>query len=221
MVSRRGIAGRADRTRRSRRLVPAVQDADDVPPQQCSAGTPFRVAINDQPANPWNSAGDIPAVGMPKYIPSDTPVPGRFLTMLPEDTPEYAVAGLAADLVAGHGTIVDVFPTVAGFSFTGSDAQAQAMSDDGRVESVEQDSYGQETWHRDPLRDRAGAGRRRHGREILTVYGVAGQAGSRRGQHSSQQPQAVEHLVNVRHPGCRERLLHPHYPDRPALAAHP
>jgi subtilisin family serine protease len=122
------------------------------------AGTRFWASINDQPANPWDSVGEIPEVAMPKFIPSEYPVPGRYLAMFPEDTPESSVEGLANELVAAYGgTIEDVMPGVAGFSFTGNDPQAQAMSADGRIESVEQDTYGQPTieWHQDRVDQRA------------------------------------------------------------------
>ncbi|MEO6191808.1 MAG: S8 family peptidase [Thermoanaerobaculia bacterium] len=121
-------------------------------------GTRFWVAINDQPANPWNSAGDVPAiVATPKFVTSDAPVPNQYLATFSESTPESDVQSLASSLVATYGgTILDVFPAVQGFSFTGNDAQAQAMSQDYRVESVEQDSYGQpfEYWHRDRIDQR-------------------------------------------------------------------
>ncbi|MFG3685497.1 S8 family peptidase [Micromonospora sp. NPDC047740] len=108
------------------------------------AGTRFWTAINDQPANPWNSAGDLPtSVPQPKFLTSEAPVPGQFIAMLPESTAPEDVAGIAASLVAGYGgTIIDTMESGM-FSFTASDAQAQAMSLDSRVESVEQDTYGQ------------------------------------------------------------------------------
>lgn len=126
---------------------------------QLPPGTRFWTAINDQPANPWNSAGQVPAVTLPKFIPSETPVPDQYLAMFSEDTPETDVQSLANSLVATYGgTILDVFPAAQGFSFTASDAQARAMSEDYRVESVEQDSYGQESqaepWHRDRIDQR-------------------------------------------------------------------
>lgn len=125
---------------------------------QVAAGTRFWVAISDQPANPWNSAGQVPAVvAVPKFITSDAPVPNQYLAMFSESTPESDVQSLADSLVATYGgSIIDVFPAVQGFSFSGNDAQAQAMSQDYRVESVEQDSYGQELeeWHRDRIDQR-------------------------------------------------------------------
>ncbi len=124
---------------------------------QLAAGTRFWTAINDQPANPWNSTGNVPAVTPPKFIPSEAPVPNQYLAMFSESTPEYDVPSLANSLVATYGgSIIDVFPAAQGFSFTGNDAQAQAMSQDYRVESVEQDTYGQplEEWHRDRIDQR-------------------------------------------------------------------
>lgn len=125
---------------------------------QVSTGTRFWTAISNQRANPWNSAGDIPAtVTTPKFILSDAPVPGQYLVMFSETTPTSDVAPLANNLVATYGgTIIDIFPSVQGFSFTGNDAQAQAMSQDFRVETVEQDSYGQpsEYWNRDRVDQR-------------------------------------------------------------------
>ncbi|MFG2042886.1 S8 family peptidase [Dactylosporangium sp. NPDC048998] len=107
-------------------------------------GTRFWTAINDQPANPWDSAGDMPAsVAQPKFLTSEAPVPGQFIAMLPESTSPDDVAGIANSLVATYGgTIIDTMESGM-FSFTASDAQAQAMSLDSRVESVEQDTYGQ------------------------------------------------------------------------------
>lgn len=124
------------------------------------AGTRFWVAIDDQPANPWNSAGEVPTLAVPKFLPSEAPVPDQYVAMFPEGTPESAVADLANALVAAHGgSIIDVFPSVGGFSFNASDAQARAMSDDSRVETVEQDSYGQHLshvpWHLDRVDQRA------------------------------------------------------------------
>jgi subtilisin family serine protease len=125
---------------------------------QLTPGTRFWTAINDQPANPWSSAGQVPEVTLPKFIPSDAPVPNQYLAMFPETTPESDVESLANSLVATYGgTILDVFSAAQGFSFTGSDTQAQAMSQDYRVESVEQDSYGQPSqyvWHRDRIDQR-------------------------------------------------------------------
>lgn len=127
---------------------------------QLTPGTRFWVAINDQPANAWNSAGEMPAsVAPPKFITSDTPVPNQYLTMFGEDTPESDVEWMANDLVATYGgTILDIFPAAQGFSFISNDAQAEAMSQDYRVESVEQDSYGFESqaqpWHRDRIDQR-------------------------------------------------------------------
>ncbi len=125
---------------------------------QIPTGTRFWVAINDQPANPWDSAGTVPTVIFPpKFIPSEMPVPNQYLAMFGEDLPEAEVESLASSLVAIYGgTILDVFTSVQGFSFTGDDTQARAMSEDYRVESVEQDSYGQpaEHWHRDRIDQR-------------------------------------------------------------------
>jgi hypothetical protein len=126
---------------------------------QLAPGTRFWTAINDQPANPWNSAGSVPAVTPPKFFPADQPVPNQYLAMLPESTPEADVQSLANSLVATYGgTILDVFPAAQGFSFTGNDTQAQAMSQDYRVESVAQDSYGQPDqaapWHLDRIDQR-------------------------------------------------------------------
>jgi subtilisin family serine protease len=121
-------------------------------------GTRFWAAISDQPANPWNSAGALPAtVATPKFITSEAPVPNQYLASFSETTLEGDVQGLANNLVAAYGgTILDVFPAVQGFSFTGTDAIAQAMSQDSRVESVEQDTYGQpsEYWNDDRLDQR-------------------------------------------------------------------
>ncbi len=126
---------------------------------QLAAGTRFWVAINDQPANPWNSQGSVPVVSPPKFFPSEAPVPNQFMAMVREDTPESNVAALANGLVAQYGgTIIDVFPAVLGFSFNASDAQARAISADSRVESVDQDGYGQPTqaapWHLDRVDQR-------------------------------------------------------------------
>lgn len=127
---------------------------------QLTPGTRFWTAINDQPANAWNSAGDMPAtVATPKFVTSDTPVPNQYLAMFSEETSESDVEWMANDLVATYGgTIIDIFPAVQGFSFTGNDAQAESMSQDYRLESVEQDSYGQESqaqpWHRDRIDQR-------------------------------------------------------------------
>jgi subtilisin family serine protease len=121
-------------------------------------GTRVWVAINDQPANPWNSEGDMPVPAVPKFFPSDAPVPNQFLAMLPEDTASSDVEPLANALVAQYGgTIIDIFESVQGFSFTADDGQAQAMSGDWRVESVEQDTYGleqQAEWHLDRVDQR-------------------------------------------------------------------
>jgi subtilisin family serine protease len=121
-------------------------------------GTRFWVAINDQPANPWNSAGQVPPVTPPKFFPSEAPVPNQYLAMFSEDTLEADVAPLANSVAAAYGvTIIDIFEDVQGFSFTGNDTQAQAMAQDSRVESVEQDSYGQPsqaTWHLDRIDQR-------------------------------------------------------------------
>ncbi|WP_158502218.1 S8 family peptidase [Vitiosangium sp. GDMCC 1.1324] len=122
---------------------------------QIPAGTRFWVAINNQPANPWNSAGDMPTDV--KFIPSEAPVPGQFVVMFSESTPSDQVATLANSLLAAYGgTLIDVLPAVQMFTFSGSDAQAQSMSLDSRVESVEQDSYGQEliAWHLDRVDQR-------------------------------------------------------------------
>jgi subtilisin family serine protease len=121
------------------------------------AGQRFWVAIEDQPANPWDSAGEIPAVQMPKFVPSDAPVPNQYLALLPEGTPESSVEGLAQQLLSAHGgTMIDLFPAVLGFSFNASEAQARAMSADPRVESVDQDSYAeaQIEWHQDRVDSR-------------------------------------------------------------------
>jgi hypothetical protein len=124
-------------------------------------GTRFWTAINDQPANPWNSAGTVPTtVAVPKFVTSEAPVPNQFMGMFSEATPDSDVPALANSLAAAYGvTILDIFPTAEGFSFTGTDAQAQAMSQDSRAESVEQDSYGQTSqmpyvWHLDRLDQR-------------------------------------------------------------------
>ncbi|WP_378273108.1 S8 family peptidase [Amycolatopsis samaneae] len=111
------------------------------------AGTRFWTAINDQPANPWNSAGTLPAPGSvtpPKFLTAEWAVPGQFIASLPVATPESQLATVAAELVGRHGgTLLDVLPGTNGFSFTASDAQAQAMSADPKVETIEQDSYGE------------------------------------------------------------------------------
>lgn len=121
-------------------------------------GTRFWVGINDQPANPWNSAGVMPAtLAPPKFVESEAPVPDQYLAMFGEDVPESEVEALAGSVAASYGvTVLDVFTSVQGFSFNGSEAQARAMSADARVESVEQDSYGQpsEEWHRDRVDQR-------------------------------------------------------------------
>jgi len=121
-------------------------------------GTRFWTAISDQPANPWNSAGTVPTtVATPRFVTSDAPVPGQFLGVFSEATPESDVPSLANSLAAAYGvTILDIFPAAQGFSFTGTDTQAQAMSQDSRLETVEQDSYGQpsEYWHRDRVDQR-------------------------------------------------------------------
>ncbi|SDX60862.1 S8 family peptidase [Lysobacter enzymogenes] len=124
---------------------------------QLPAGARFWTAIDDQPANAWNSAGDVPAVQVPKFLPSEAPVPDQYVVSLREDTPDSSVETLAQDLLNRYGgTVINVFPTVQGFSFTGSAAQAQAMSDDALVESVEEDTYGEaaESWHRDRVDQR-------------------------------------------------------------------
>lgn len=121
------------------------------------AGARFWTAIDDQPANPWNSAGDIPAVQVPKFMPSEAPVPDQYVVMFSEDTPEADVEPLSQALLSSYGgTVINVFPSVQGFSFTGSQSQALAMSADSRVESVEQDTYGEpaEYWHRDRIDQR-------------------------------------------------------------------
>jgi subtilisin family serine protease len=122
------------------------------------AGTRFWVAINDQPANPWNSAGAVPeTVPTPKFVLSEAPVPGQYLAMFSEDTPEDSVDLMARMIASSYGvTLLDIFSAVQGFSFTGSEAQARAMSEDSQVESVEEDSYGQpaEYWHLDRIDQR-------------------------------------------------------------------
>lgn len=121
------------------------------------AGTRFWAAINDQPANPWNSVGDVPSIQPPKFFPSDAPVPDQYMAMFSEDTPEASVEPLAKQLVAAYGgTLLDVFPSTQGFSFNASDAQARAMANDAQVESVEQDGYGQpfEYYHLDRIDQR-------------------------------------------------------------------
>lgn len=122
------------------------------------AGTRFWVAINDQPANPWNSAGEMPTtLALPKFVESEAPVPDQYLAMFPEATPESEVEALATGVAAAYGvSVLDVFTSAQGFSFNGTEAQARAMSADARVESVEQDSYGQPTeeWHRDRVDQR-------------------------------------------------------------------
>ncbi len=121
-------------------------------------GTRVWVAINDQPANPWNSAGDMPAsVPLPKFFPSDQPVPNQYLALFSEDTAEGDVETLANSLAAQYGgTIIDVLSAVQGFSFTASGAQARAMANDPRVESVDEDTYAQPTseWQLDRVDQR-------------------------------------------------------------------
>ncbi|WP_158502073.1 S8 family peptidase [Vitiosangium sp. GDMCC 1.1324] len=122
---------------------------------QLPAGTRFWVAIKDQPANPWNSAGDMPTTV--KFIPSEAPVPGQFIVMFSESTPSDQITSLANNLISAYGgSIIDVLPAAQMFTFSGSDAQARAMSQDSRVESVEQDSYGQEytSWNQDRVDQR-------------------------------------------------------------------
>jgi hypothetical protein len=121
-------------------------------------GTRFWVAINDQPANPWNSAGDIPATPVPRFFTDELPVPNQFIAMFTENTPESEIATRAAALVATYGgTIKHVYDGVKGFSFNAADAQALAMSNDPQLESVEQDGYAeaqQAEWHLDRIDQR-------------------------------------------------------------------
>ncbi len=131
---------------------------------QVPAGTRFWTAIDDQPANAWNSAGEVPAVQVPKFLPSEAPVPGQYVVSFREDTPDGSVEALAQDLLNRYGgAVINVFPSAQGFSFTGTAAQAQAMSADAVVESVEEDTYGEpaEYWNRDRVdqRERPGDGR--------------------------------------------------------------
>jgi subtilisin family serine protease len=122
-----------------------------------ATGQRFWVAIDDQPANPWDSQGEVPPVQIPKFHPSEAPVPDQYLAMFPETTPESSVDTLARELVATYGgSLIDIMPAVQGFSFNASEAQARAISADPRVESVDQDSYGQEyvEWHQDRIDSR-------------------------------------------------------------------
>lgn len=121
------------------------------------AGQRFWVAIDDQPANPWDSQGDVPVVQIPKFHPSEAPVPDQYLAMFPEETPESSVDALARELVAAYGgSLIDIMPAAQGFSFNANEAQARAISADPRVESVDQDTYGQEyvEWHQDRIDSR-------------------------------------------------------------------
>jgi subtilisin family serine protease len=122
------------------------------------AGTRFWVAINDQPANPWNSAGDIPATPVPRFFTAELPVPDQYIAIFTESTPETEIATRAAGLVSTYGgTILNVFDAVQGFSFNATEAQALAMSNDPQLESVDQDSYAEATqaqWHLDRVDQR-------------------------------------------------------------------
>lgn len=121
-------------------------------------GTRFWVAINDQPANPWNSAGDIPPTPVPRFFTTDLPVPDQYIAMFTENTPESEIATRAAGLVSTYGgTILNVFDATQGFSFNATEAQALAMSNDPQLESVEQDGYAEATqaeWHLDRVDQR-------------------------------------------------------------------
>lgn len=122
------------------------------------SGQRFWVAINDQPANAWNSAGNLPTVMVPKFLPSDAPVPNQYLAMFPETTPASSVDALANELLRVYGgTLIDSFSSSLGFSFNANEAQARAISEDTRVESVDEDSYGQPfvEWHQDRVDQRA------------------------------------------------------------------
>ncbi|XXF80007.1 S8 family serine peptidase [Myxococcaceae bacterium GXIMD 01537] len=103
----------------------------------------FWVAINDQPANPWNSVGEVPPPpAPPKFFENENAIPGRFIVLFPETTAPGSVASLAQTLVATYGGSVETVYSTAlmGFVLLGSDAQARAMSNDSRVESIDQDS---------------------------------------------------------------------------------
>lgn len=121
------------------------------------SGQRFWAAISDQPANAWNSAGVIPPVQIPKFIPSEARVPDQYIAMLPESTPESSVATIAQDLLATYGgTLIDGMPAAQQFSFNATEAQARAISNDPRVESVDEDTYGQPfvEWHQDRIDQR-------------------------------------------------------------------
>ena len=126
--------------------------AGDIP-----SGQRFWAAISDQPANAWNSAGVVPPVQIPKFMPSEARVPDQYIAMLPESTPESSVDAIARNLLATYGgTLIDSMSAAQQFSFNATEAQARAISNDARVESVDEDTYGQPfvEWHQDRVDQR-------------------------------------------------------------------
>ncbi|GMU06373.1 hypothetical protein ASNO1_26260 [Corallococcus caeni] len=107
----------------------------------------FWVAINNQPANPWNSSGAEPPPPVPpKFIENNNALPGRFLVLFPDSTDPAGIPTLSQSVASEYGgTVEAVFQdALFGFTFLGSEAQARALSEDSRVESVEQDSVSSE-----------------------------------------------------------------------------
>lgn len=107
------------------------------------ATTRFWVAVVSHPANAWDSSGQTPPPpNPPKFFENEHAVPGRYIVLLPEDMPPGDIAPLAQNLAAGYGGSVELVYEGApvGFVFLGSESQARALSEDSRVESVDQDS---------------------------------------------------------------------------------
>ncbi len=103
----------------------------------------YWVAVVSHAGNAWNSSGEVPPPpNPPKFFENENAVPGRYIVLLPEDTPPGELGPLAQSLAASHGGSVESLYENApvGFVFLGSEAQARALSEDAQVESVDQDS---------------------------------------------------------------------------------